>query len=129
VPGAHPGAPQGLGDVLLPPHRYTGQVHLDQRFLHRAPAPPIALDDRRLERLPAQLRNLQRHRAGLGLQLAIVAPRALVAPCRRPLIASRIAQPIRLGFQHRVQRLLDRAPDDMAEMLTHPLVVDPDHVA
>ena len=69
------------------------------------------------------------YRAGLGLQLAVVTPRALVAPGRRALVAPGVAQPIGLCFQHRVQRLLDRAPDDVAKVLAHPLVVDPDHVA
>ena len=32
-------------------------------------------------------------------------------------------------FQHRVQRLLDRPSHDPAQMLTHPIVVDPDHIA
>src|SRR5216683_3840025 len=47
---AHPRAPQGLGDILHPPHRYARQVHLDQGFLHRTLAPAIALDNRCLER-------------------------------------------------------------------------------
>jgi hypothetical protein len=105
--------PHRASVILHPPHRHTRQVHLDQGFLHRTLPPPIALDDR----------------AGLGLQLAIVTSRALVTPRRRPLVASRIAQPIRLRFQHRVQRLLDRAPDDVAEVLAHPLIIDPDHIA
>ena len=98
-------------------------------FLHRTLPPSIALDDRCLECLLAQLWNLQRHRAGLGLQLAIVAPRALVAPGGRPLVALCVAQPIRLRFQHRVQRLLDSTPNDVPQVLAHPIVVDPDHVA
>src|SRR6516165_841162 len=54
--GRYPCPPQCLRDVLDPAHRYPRQIHLDQRLLDRALAPPIALDDGRLERLPAQLR-------------------------------------------------------------------------
>src|SRR6516164_2680010 len=54
--GRHPRPPQCLRDVLDPAHRHPGQIHLNQRLLHRALAPPIALDDSRLERLLAQLR-------------------------------------------------------------------------
>src|SRR5262245_429896 len=61
--------------------------------------------------------------------LAIVAAGALIAPRFCPLIAPCIAQPIRLRFQHGVQRLLDRPPHDPTQMLAHPLVVDPDHIA
>ena len=129
MPGAHPGAPQRLGDVLDSTNRYPGQIHLDQGLLHRTLPPPIALDDRRLEGLHPQLRNLQRHLAGLGLQLALVAARPLIAPCLRALVTFCVAQPIGLGFQHRVQRLLDRAPDDAPKMIPYPFVIDPDHVA
>src|SRR5262249_44029913 len=57
--GRHPRPPQCLRDVLDPAHRHPGQIHLDQRFLHRALAPPIALDNSRLERLLTQLRYPQ----------------------------------------------------------------------
>src|SRR5215813_10746529 len=99
--GRHPRAPQCLRDVLDPAHRYPGQIHLDQRFFDRALAPPIALDDRRLERLPAQLRNPQPHLTGLGLQAALVVAGAGIATRGAALTALRIAQPIRLGIEQR----------------------------
>jgi hypothetical protein len=107
----------------------TGQVHLDQRFFDRALAPPVALDDRRLEGLPAELRHPERHFAGPGVQLAWVSARPDVAARLRPLVAGRVAQPIRLRLEQAVQRLLDRATDDLAEVVADPLVVDPHHVA
>src|SRR5262249_34373510 len=97
--GRHPRAPQCLRDVLDPAPRYPGQIHLDQRLFDRAPAPPIAFDDRRLERLPAQLRNPQPHLTGLGLQAALVVASAGIATRGAALIALRIAQPIRLGIE------------------------------
>ena len=115
--GAYPRAPQRLGDVLDPADRHPGQVHLDQGLLHRALPPAIALDDRRLERLLPQLRHLQRHLAGLRLQLALVAPGPHVPSGLSPLVAPGVAEPIGLRLQHRVQRLLDRAPDNLVQML------------
>jgi hypothetical protein len=50
---------RGFRDVLDPPHRDPGQIHLDQFFLDRTLAPPLALDDRRLEGLRPKLRDLQ----------------------------------------------------------------------
>ena len=73
--------------------------------------------------------HLQRHRARLRLQLALVAPRPQVPSGLRPFVSPGVAEPIGLRLQHRVQRLLDRAPDDLVQMLLDPIVVDPDHVA
>jgi hypothetical protein len=35
---------------------------------------------------------------------------------------------IRLRFQHRVQRLLDRSSHHPTQVLTHSVIIDPDHV-
>ena len=70
--GADLGAPQRFGDVLHPAYRHTGQVHLDQCLFHRGLPSPVALDDRRLKGLLAQLRHVQRHLPRLRLQLALV---------------------------------------------------------
>src|SRR5262245_46070156 len=126
--GRHPRAPQSLRNVLDPAHRYPGQIHLDQRLFDRALAPPIALDDRRLERLPAQLRNPQPHLAGLGLKAALVVAGAGIATCGAALIALRIAQPIRLGIEQGVQRLLHGAPHHPVEVALDPLIVNRDDV-
>src|SRR5262245_28648274 len=108
--------------------RRTGQVHLDQRLFDRTLAPPIALDDRRLERLPAQLRYPQPDLAGLGLQAALVVAGAGIATRRAALIPLRIAQPIRLGVEQSVQRLLHGAPHHPFEVALDPLVVNRDDV-
>ena len=50
---AHPGTPKGFGDILHTPDRYTGQAHLDQRFLDRRFSAPVALDHGRLKDLLA----------------------------------------------------------------------------
>src|SRR5262245_20873318 len=113
--GRHPRAPQCLRDVLDPAHRYPGQIHLDQRLFDRALAPLIALDDRRLEHLPTQLRNPVV--AGAG-----------IAPRRAALIALRITQPIRLGGEQSVQRLLHGAPHYPVEVALDPLAVNRDDV-
>jgi hypothetical protein len=77
-------------------HRFI-DVHLDQGFLDRALAPPITLDDRRLEGLRPQLRYPQLDLAGLGLQFAFVMPGPRIAASLSALVTLRIAQPIRLG--------------------------------
>ena len=126
--GTDPRAPQGLGDVLDPPNRNPGQVHLNQGLLDRALPSPIALDDRRLECLTAKLRNFQRHLAGLGVQRPFITAGPRVRATLRPLVARRAAQPIRLRVQHRVQRFLDRPPDHLPKMVPDPTLVDPDHL-
>src|SRR5262249_31043284 len=100
----------------------------DQGLLHRALPPPVALDDRRLESLAAQLRDLEANRASPGLQLALVAPGPEIPPRLTTLITPRIAQPIRLRFQQRIQCLLDAAAHDLAEVIPDPIVVDPNDV-
>src|SRR5262249_16713711 len=63
---------------------------------HRALAPPIALDDRRLERL---LALPQPYLASLGLQAALVVASAGIATRLAALIPLCIAQPICLGIE------------------------------
>ena len=36
---------KGFGDILHTPDRYTGQVHLDQRFLDRRLSASVTLND------------------------------------------------------------------------------------
>src|SRR5215831_3822584 len=126
--GRHPRAPQCLRDVLDPTHRYPGEIHLDQRLLDRALAPPIPLDDGRLERLLAQLRYPQPYLASFGLQAALVVSGPGIPTCLAALIALRIAQPIRLGIQQCVQRLLHGTPHDPVEVALDPLVVNRDDI-
>jgi len=125
----NPRAPQRLGDVLDPAHGNAGKIHLDQRFLDRRLATPVALYDRRLERLTPKLRHLQCHLAGLGLEAALVVAGTGITTGLGALVALRIAQPVRLGIEQRVQRLLDRTAHDAVQMSLDPLVIDPDHVA
>src|SRR5215469_1581251 len=126
--GRHPRAPQRLGDVLDPAHRYPCQTHLDQRLLDRALAPPVALDNRRLEGLRPKLRDLQPYLAGLGLQLALIVARARVPTRLAALIPLRIAQPICLGIEQGVQRFLHAPSHDPVEVALDPLVVNRDDI-
>jgi hypothetical protein len=73
--------PQSLRYVFHSPHAHSCQVHLDQSFFHRGLAAPVALNNGSLEGQAAQLRNRQRHFAGLGLEPPIVAARPrILAP-------------------------------------------------
>src|SRR5262249_30539871 len=102
---AHPRRPHRSS--MLSPARPTApprQIHLDQCLLDRALAPPIALDNGRLEHLPAQLRYPQPYLSSLDLQALVVAGASITTRVVA-LIALRIAQPIRLGIDQGVQRL------------------------
>src|SRR5262249_3750518 len=113
-----------------PCHQYRGDagIHLDQRLLDRALAPPIPLDDSRLERLLAQLRYPQPYLASLGLQAALVVSGAGIPTRLAALIALRIAQPIRLGIEQCVQRLLHGTTHHSVEVALDPLVVNRDDI-
>ena len=125
----HPRAPQRFRDVLDTANRDSRQIHLDQGLLDRALAPPVTLDDRRLEGLLAKLRYPQLYLAGLGLQLALVVAGSRIATGFAALVALRIAQPIRLGVQQSVQRLLHAPSNHAVEVALDPLIVNRDDMA
>src|SRR5262245_29447684 len=75
----------------------------------------VILDDGRLERLLAQLRYPQPYLASFGLQAALVVSGPGIPTRLAALIALRIAQPIRLGIEHCVQRLLHGTPHHPVE--------------
>src|SRR5262245_16628823 len=89
---------------------------------------PIPLDDGRLERLLAQLRYPQPYLASFGLQAALVVSGAGIPTRLAALIALRIAQPIRLGIEQCVQRLLHGTPHHPVEVALDPLVVNRDDI-
>ncbi len=126
---AYPRAPQRLGDVFHTAHRDARQIHLDQRLFDRGFSAPIALDDRRLEGLPAQLRHLQLDLAGLGLEIACVVSRPRVLPAFAALITLRPAELVRFRVEHRIQRFLDRAAHHLTQVITDPTLVNLDHLA
>jgi hypothetical protein len=115
--------------VMSSTRRDAGEVHLDQRLLDRALPAPIALDDRRLEGLPPQLRDLQADLAGPGLQRALIAAGTRVLSRLAALVAPGAAQSVRLGVQHRIQRLLDRPANNLAKVIPDPSLIDLDHLA
>ncbi len=82
----------------------------------------------RLEGQLAQLRHLQRHLAGLGVELALVMAGPGVDPLRRMLVALRPAELVRFGVQHGVQRLFHGRYDDFVEVVLDQAFVDGDHV-
>jgi hypothetical protein len=67
--------------------------------------------------------------AGLGLQLTLVTPSTGIATGFAALLALRIAQPIRLGIQQRVQCLLHATPDNAVQVILYPLIVNRDDIA
>ena len=79
--------------------------------------------------LLAKLRHLEPDLAGFGGQLALVVASAGIATGLAALIAPRIAQPVGLGVQQRVQRLLHAAPHHPVEVALDPIVVNRDDIA
>jgi hypothetical protein len=65
----------------------------------------------------------------LGLQLTLVTPSTGIATGFAALLALRIAQPIRLGIQQRVQCLLHATPDNAVQVILYPLIVNRDDIA
>jgi len=61
-----------------------------------------------------------------ALVCVVAGPR--VATGLRAFVTLRIAQPVRLGVQQRVQRLLDRAKNHPVQVPPDPLVVDRDDI-
>src|SRR5262249_61990791 len=84
--------------------------------------------DRGADRRPAEVRTPRPSVAGLGLQAALVVAGAGIATPGAALIALRIAQPIRLGIEQGVQRLLHGAPPHSLEVALDPLVVNRDDI-
>ena len=83
---------------------------------HRCLATSVSLDNRRLERQFTQLRHLQCHRAGLGLQLPLVMSGPRIDPVRASLVPAGATDLIRFGVQQTVERLLDAAPHCLVNM-------------
>jgi hypothetical protein len=110
------------------PSRSPGQLSAEPpqypRRLDRALAPPLTLDDRRLEGLRPKLRHPQTVLAGLGLQLALVVPSPGVPACFAALIALCVAQPTRLGLQQRVQRLFHATSHHPVEVRLNSVIVN-----
>jgi len=102
----------------------SAQVHLDQRFLDRAFAPLVALDDSALEGDRPELRHLQLHLPGLRFQPSLVVPGPGIDPIRAALITLCLTKLIRFCVQELVEGFFDRSPDHLAELLLHQGFVD-----
>src|SRR5262245_53433262 len=81
---------------IYPPARLLLDL-INQGLFQRALTPPVALDDRSLERLRPKLRHLQPDLAGLDLQLALI-----------------VAGAVRLGFQQRQSAKILAIPDALS---------------
>ena len=114
---AHAGTPQELGDVLHAAHGYARKVHLDERFLHgRFPA-PVALYDGRLERGQAQFRYGDVELSRAREEFPVVVAAAVVPAAFGAFVLLGIAEACRLLVQHRVERVLDSAPDERFQVV------------
>ena len=126
---ADTGAPQRLGDVLDPADRNPRQIHLDQRFLDRTLPPAVALDDRCLKGLAPQLRNLEVHFPGHGVQRALIATGPGILPTLAAFITSCTTKPISFRIQQRVEGFLNRSTHHLAEMIPDTGFINLDDLA
>ena len=74
-----------------------------------------------------QPRHLQRHRARLGLQRAVIVSGPRVEPFRRTGVTLGATQFVGLRFQQAVQGLFDRLPHHLAHVRANLLLLDPKH--
>lgn len=64
------------------------------------------------------------HLAGLGVQLAFAMTGPCVLPALRVLVPLGLAEGIRLGIQHRVERLFHGAADHLIQMVLNAGLID-----
>ena len=122
--GGDAGSPERFGDVLDPTHGNAGEVHLHKRFLHRAFAPAIAVDDSALERYRSQFRHLELNPSGLGIKRPLIVPGSGIDPIRASSVALGAAQFVGFGVEHLVERLFDRLANDTSQLALHEPLVD-----
>lgn len=116
--------PQGdLGDVLDPPGRDPGEVHLDHRLLDAGLAPAVALDGRRREARALELGHVDGHLAGARGR----APVAMAGAVRLPLGGAPVApgpdELVGLRLERAVQRVLDGLSGQLAKIGPKALLV------
>jgi hypothetical protein len=126
---AHPGAPQGFGDVLDPPYRNPRQIHLDQRFFDRALPSTVTLNDRRLKGLSPKRRDLEIDLTSTGLQRAFIAASPGVLPSLAAFVSTGPTQPVSFGIEQSIERLPDCPANHLPEMIPDPGFIDLDDLA
>ena len=107
----------------------SGQVHLDERLLHgRFPA-PVALYDGCLERGQAKFRDGDVELSRAREEFPVVVAAAVVPAAFGAFVLLGIAEACRLLVQHRVERVLDRAPDERFQVVLESGFVDFDYIS
>ena len=113
--GGYAVAPQKLADVVHAAGGDAGQVHVDQRLLDALFPAAVSFDDRRLEDRALQFRHLQFELADLGRQPAFVVTGAKRLPTGLALVSAGVGDLVGLGFEHRIDDLLDPGLDQGIE--------------
>ncbi len=73
------GSPQGLGDILDPADRNTGQVHLDQGFLNRGLTTAVTLNDGCFKLNALELWNMECDVAGSCCKVTVIMAKAITS--------------------------------------------------
>jgi hypothetical protein len=72
----------------------------------------------------AQLGHLQGHFAGLGVEFTLIVTGAGIDAIRAAFVALGPAHGVGFGIQHRIQRLLNSAADQLTKMVLNPGIID-----
>ena len=88
--GRYLAAPKGLGNILHTAHGNTGQVHLDERFLHAALSPAIPLNDGCFERDTLKARYMERDVSGGGGKVPVIVAAAVALAGLIALVPGRL---------------------------------------
>ena len=110
------GPPEDLGDVLDPPGRDPGEVHLDHRLLDAGLAPAAVPDGRRREARALELGHVDGHLAGARGRAAAVMAGAVRLPLGGAPVALGADELVSLRLQQAVQRVLDGLSDQLAKI-------------
>ena len=106
VAARHAAAPERFADVLDAAHGDAGEIHFDERLLHRAFPTAIAFDDGGLEGDAFQFGDLQPHFARGCHQLTAVMPASIALTGFSTLVPTGTGEFFRLLVQQFVQRFL-----------------------
>src|SRR5699024_2602455 len=102
-------APEGLGNILHTPDRYTCQIHLNERLFHAALPAAIPLNNSSLKRDSLELGHLQGNVPGSGGEIPVVVAAAITLPLLISLVTGSLGQLLRLGLQQFVEGFLHAA--------------------
>ena len=109
--------PLGFGDILHAPNGNSRQIHLDQSFLDADLLRPINnAQGFAFQRATFSTGNMQSHFSRFRQEIALIASAPRILPIRTALIPRSLADRVGCCIQQRIQRILDRLPNQSVKM-------------